>query len=67
MTVAVSKREQTKASNRAAILAAAGDAFSELGYGATTVRDIVRRTDLASGTFYNYFPDKETVFRALVE
>ena len=67
MTVAVSKREQTKASNRAAILAAAGDAFAELGYGATTVRDIVRRTDLASGTFYNYFPDKETVFRALVE
>jgi AcrR family transcriptional regulator len=67
VTVAVSKREQTKASNRAAILAAAGDAFAELGYGATTVRDIVRRTDLASGTFYNYFPDKETVFRALVE
>jgi AcrR family transcriptional regulator len=31
------------------------------------VRDIVRRTDLASGTFYNYFPDKEAIFRALVE
>ena len=61
------KREQTKAANRAAILAAAGDAFAELGYGAATVRDIVRRTDLASGTFYNYFPDKEAVFRALVE
>ena len=27
----------------------------------------IRRTDLASGTFYNYFPDKESVFRALVE
>jgi len=64
---AAGKRERTKASNRAAILAAAGDAFANRGYGATTVRDIVRRTDLASGTFYNYFPDKETVFRALVE
>ncbi len=63
----VSKREQNKANNRAAILEAAGEAFAELGYGATTVRDIVRRTDLASGTFYNYFPDKESVFRALVE
>ena len=31
------------------------------------MRDIVRRTDLAAGTFYNYFPDKESVFRALVE
>jgi AcrR family transcriptional regulator len=67
VTVAASKREQTKASNRAAILAAAGDAFAELGYGATTVRDIVRRTDLATGTFYNYFPDKAAIFRALVE
>lgn len=41
--------------------------FAELGYGAATVRDIVRRTDLATGTFYNYFPDKEAVFRALFE
>ena len=32
-----------------------------------TVRDIVRRTDLASGTFYNYFPDKEAVLRTLVD
>jgi AcrR family transcriptional regulator len=31
------------------------------------VRDIVRRTELAPGTFYNYFPDKESIFRALVE
>jgi AcrR family transcriptional regulator len=39
----------------------------ELGYAGTTVRDIVRRTDLATGTFYNYFPDRTAVFRALVE
>ena len=25
------------------------------------------RTELASGTFYNYFPDKSSVFRAIVE
>ena len=61
------KREQTKQANRAAILDAARDVFSEMGYGAATVRDIVRRTDLAAGTFYNYFPDKEAVFRALLE
>jgi AcrR family transcriptional regulator len=61
------KREATKAANRAAILAAARDVFAELGYGEATIRDIVRRTDLASGTFYNYFPDKESVLRALVE
>jgi AcrR family transcriptional regulator len=61
------RRERTKAANRAAILVAARDVFVELGYGAASVRDIVRRTDLASGTFYNYFPDKESVFRAVVE
>jgi AcrR family transcriptional regulator len=41
--------------------------FVEMGYGAATVRDIIRGTDLAAGTFYNYFPDKESVFRALLE
>jgi AcrR family transcriptional regulator len=61
------KREATKQANRAAILEAARDVFAELGYGAASVRDIVRRTDLATGTFYNYFPDKETVFRAVVD
>jgi AcrR family transcriptional regulator len=63
---ATGRRERTKAANRAAILAAARDVFADEGYGAVSVRDIVRRTDLASGTFYNYFPDKEAVFRALV-
>jgi AcrR family transcriptional regulator len=62
---AVGKRERTKASNRAAILEAARQVFAELGYEATTVRDIIRRTDLASGTFYNYFKSKEELFHAL--
>jgi AcrR family transcriptional regulator len=67
VTVTAGKREQTKAANRAAILDAAAEVFGELGYGAASVRDIIRRTELASGTFYNYFPDKESIFRALVE
>ena len=28
---------------------------------------VIRRTDLASGTFYNYFVDKEAIFRAVVD
>jgi len=59
------KREETKASNRLAIIDAARRVFAELGYGATTVRDIIRATELASGTFYNYFKSKEEVFQAL--
>jgi AcrR family transcriptional regulator len=61
------RRERTKQANRTAILDAARDVFSEIGYGAATVRDIIRRTDLAAGTFYNYFPDKEAVFRGLID
>lgn len=61
------RREQTKRANRQAILEAAHEVFAELGYGAASVRDVIRRTDLAAGTFYNYFPDKESVFRALIE
>lgn len=61
------KRERNKAQNRAAILDAARDVFTELGYDAATVRDVIRRTRLGSGTFYNYFPDKESVFRALLQ
>ncbi|MCD6726198.1 MAG: TetR/AcrR family transcriptional regulator [Solirubrobacteraceae bacterium] len=61
------RRELTKAANRAAILRAAGEVFAEIGFGAASVRDVIRRTDLASGTFYNYFPDKESVLHALID
>src|SRR4051794_23957187 len=61
------RREATKAANRAAIIAAARAVFADLGYGGASVREVIRRTDLASGTFYNYFADKEALFRAVVE
>jgi AcrR family transcriptional regulator len=53
--------------NRQAILDAARAVFGELGYEAATVRDIIRRTGLASGTFYNYYKSKEEVFDALAD
>lgn len=61
------KREQTKLVNRESILNAAREVFAELGYGETTVRDIIRKTGLASGTFYNYYKSKEEVFEALMD
>jgi AcrR family transcriptional regulator len=61
------KRDQNKQANRAAILQAARQVFLEHGYEAVTIRDVIRRTELASGTFYNYFKTKEQVLRALVE
>lgn len=61
------RRAKTKADNRQAILEAARSVFARLGVDATTVRDIIRETDLASGTFYNYFKSKEDVFTALAD
>ncbi|MBL8548602.1 MAG: TetR/AcrR family transcriptional regulator [Hyphomonadaceae bacterium] len=61
------KRERAKAANRDAILKAAKRVFAELGYEASTVRDIIRGTELASGTFYNYFRSKEEVYEALAD
>jgi AcrR family transcriptional regulator len=61
------RREERKAQNRAKLLQAARKVFAEKGYGAATARDIVRETDLATGTFYNYFKDKQDVFMALLD
>ena len=59
------KRAITREQNRRQILDAARRVFAEHGYGATTVRHIIRATPLASGTFYNYFKSKEEVFQAI--
>lgn len=63
--VTAGKREQTKAQNRRAILDAARQVFGELGYEVATVRDIIRRTNLSVGAFYNYYRSKEEVYEAL--
>jgi len=59
------KRAQTKLQNRQIILDAARQVFARMGYAAATVRDIIRSTPLASGTFYNYFDSKEAVYQAI--
>ena len=61
------KREQTKLANRVAILDAARSVFGEMGFEAATVRDIIRRTNLSVGAFYNYFRSKEEVYEALAD
>jgi AcrR family transcriptional regulator len=60
------RREERKAHNREKLLSAARRVFADKGLGEATARDIVRGTDLATGTFYNYFDSKEDVFRSLL-
>jgi len=57
---------ERQAARREAILAAALDEFSARGFAATRLDDIARRADVAKGTIYLYFRDKESLFQELV-
>ena len=61
------RRSEQKRENRAKLVDAARKVFAEKGFAAATARDVARETDLASGTFYNYFDDKEGAFRAVFD
>jgi AcrR family transcriptional regulator len=51
---------------RAAILSAALEEFATRGFAATRLDDVARRADVAKGTIYLYFRDKESLFQELV-
>lgn len=59
-------RELKKARNRRAILEAAAYEFKARGFAKTSVSDIMRKSELGVGTFYNYFGSKEEVLMAIV-
>ncbi len=61
------KTRQKKDAKRTAMMQSAVRIFAEKGYQAATIRDIVNEADVAIGTFYFYFPDKETLFIHLYE
>lgn len=61
------KRELTKSNNRSLIIASGINVFIKKGLAEATVRDIIRSTGLASGTFYNYFKSKEEVLVAIFD
>jgi AcrR family transcriptional regulator len=51
---------------RQAILDAALEEFAARGFAATRLDDVARRADVAKGTIYLYFRDKESLFQELV-
>ena len=59
-------RAKRSAERRDAILAAALDEFAASGFAATRLDDVARRADVAKGTIYLHFADKETLFQELI-
>lgn len=53
--------------SRAGILDAALKLFAHRGFGATSVRDIAEAAGVSKGNVYHHFPDKESIFRALLD
>jgi AcrR family transcriptional regulator len=51
---------------RKAILEAALEEFAARGFAATRLDDVARRAEVAKGTIYLYFRDKESLFQELV-
>ena len=53
--------------SRRQVLDAALQLFSTQGYRATNVREIADAASVSTGSVYHHFPDKETIFRTLLD
>jgi AcrR family transcriptional regulator len=62
----ISKEKQNK-ERRQKLLQCSVDLFIEKGYFNTSIRDIILRSGVGTGTFYNYFIDQEDILKALLE
>src|SRR5687768_17484091 len=49
------------------LLRAAESVFGEKGYERASIADITRKSGVALGTFYVYFPDKQSIFVEVVD
>src|SRR5204863_6655347 len=63
----VMQRDEKSERSRRQVLDAALQLFSHQGYRATTMREIAERAGVSTGNCYHHFPDKETIFRTLLE
>ena len=59
--------EERSERSRAQILRAALKLFSTVGYHGTSMRDIAQAARVSTGNVYHQFPDKESLFKTLLE
>ena len=61
------QREEKSERSRRLVLDAALKLFSTCGYRATSVREIAGKAGVSIGNLYHHFPDKEAIFRTLLD
>jgi AcrR family transcriptional regulator len=61
------QREEKSERSRRAVLDAALALFAHQGYRATTMRQIADRAEVSTGNVYHHFPDKDAIFRELID
>lgn len=59
----VRRKDENAAATRAALVDVARDLFSDQGYAATPIEDVVRRARVTRGALYHHFAGKEALFR----
>jgi len=59
------RTDRRRVRTRAALLRAGQQLFSERSVDGVSIDDIVAAADVAKGSFYNHFPDKEALAKAL--
>jgi AcrR family transcriptional regulator len=60
-------QSERKEETRRQILDAAAAAFAKDGYGATSLNDVIRHSELTKGAFYFHFPSKEALALAVID
>ena len=65
--IELTRRERKKEETKERIFNTAMKLFKSRGFEETTIDDITEKADVAKGTFFNYFPKKESVLRYLSE
>ncbi len=63
----ISRQERKTRATKKRLLRAARELFAEKGLDLTTIDDITQRADLAKGTFYYHFTDKNEIIADLIE
>jgi AcrR family transcriptional regulator len=60
-------RARQAEATRSLLIAVARENFTEHGYAATSIDDIIRQAEVARGALYHHFSGKEALFRAVYQ